>query len=115
MMRGVVDVGVSEVAHADRMVLARIGRLLEGLACPTGTASGAPAAKAASGTRPRLQLGMAVDRARGPCVSAATGARPVLTKLLAGFVRHHVLWIKCESSVNHIADYSDGGLWGQGK
>ena len=97
--------GVAELAHADRTSPARLGHLLQGLAWPTGTASGAPAAKAATGARPRLQFGMAINRATGPCVSPATRTRPVLTKLLAGFVRHHLPGVPfCSLARAHSAE-----------
>ena len=95
----------AELAHADRTLPAHIGRLLEGLAWPSGRGSAAPAAKAASGIRPRLQLGMAINRATGPCMSAASEARPVLTKLLAGFVRHHLPQVPfCSLAVAHSSE-----------
>ena len=95
----------TELAHADRTLPAHIGRLLEGLAWPSGRGSAAPAAKAASGIRPRLQLGMAINRATGPCMSAASGARPVLTTLLAGFVRHHLPQVPfCSLAVAHSSE-----------
>ena len=104
-MRGVTDVSAAELAHADRTLPAHIGRLLEGLAWPSGRGSAAPAAKAASGIRPRLQLGMAINRATGPCMSAASEARPVLTKLLAGFVRHHLPQVPfCSLAVAHSSE-----------
>ena len=95
----------TELAHADRTLPAHIGRLLEGLAWPNGRGSAAPAAKAAAGIRPRLQLGMAINRATGPCMSAASGARPVLTKLLARFVRHHLPQVPfCSLAVAHSSE-----------
>ena len=104
-MRGVADVSATELAHADCTLPAHIGRLLEGLAWPSGRGSAAPAAKAASGIRPRLQLGMAISRATGPCMSAASRARPVLTKLLAGFVRHHLPQVPfCSLAVAHSSE-----------
>ena len=104
-MRGVADVSATELAHADRTLPAHIGRLLEGLAWPSGRGSAAPAAKAASGIRPRLQLGMAINWETGPCMSAASEARPVLTKLLAGFVRHHLPQVPfCSLAVAHSSE-----------
>ena len=95
----------TELAHADRALPAHLGRLLEGLVWPSGRGSVAPAARAASGIRPRLQLGMAINRATGPCMSAASGARPVLTKLLAGFVRHHLPQVPfCSLAVAHSSE-----------
>ena len=104
-MRGVTDVSAAELAHADRTLPAHIGRLLEGLAWPSGRGSAAPAAKAASGIRPRLQLGMAINRATGPWMSAASVARPVLTQLLAGFARHHLPQVPfCSLAVVHSSE-----------
>ena len=60
-MRGVADVSATELAHADRTLPAHIVRLLEGLAWPSGRGSAAPAAKAASGIRPRLELLSIID------------------------------------------------------
>ena len=104
-MCGAVDVEASELGHADRHVPAHIGRLLRGLAWPVGAPTGAPAAKAASGTQPRLQLGMAINFATGPCVSLDTRARPVITKLLTGFVRHHLPKLPfCSIAVAHSSE-----------
>ena len=104
-MRGVADVSTAELAHPDRTLPAHIGRLLGGLAWPSGRGSAAPAAQAASGLRPRLQLGMAINRFAGPCMSTASAARPVLTELLARFVRHHLPQVPfCSLAVAHSSE-----------
>ena len=84
------DVSAAELRHAGRNSVAHMGCALANLDWPVGKSTGAPAVKAASGTRPRLQLGMAISRSAGPCISKHTRARPVLAKLLAGFIRHHL-------------------------
>ena len=48
---------------------------------------------------------MTISRATGPCVSTASKARPVLTKLLAGFVRHHLPQVPfCSLAVAHSSE-----------
>ena len=88
LMRGALD--VAPVAATTRVSHATVLRALGSIAWPCGSASAAPAARAASGTRPRLQLGMAISRSRGPCLSKHTESRPRLTKLLATYVHQHL-------------------------
>ena len=88
LMRGALDVAL--VAATTRVSHATVLRALGSIAWPCGSASAAPAARAASGTRPRLQLGMAISRSRGPCLSKHTESRPRLTKLLATYVHQHL-------------------------
>ena len=67
-----------------------VRQVLSNVAWPCGSQSSAPAAKAASGIRPRLQLGMAINRASGPCMSRHTQSHRSLTKLLAKYVHQHL-------------------------
>ena len=89
-MRGVLDLPVSELAHPESTSPVRLGRLLGKLAWPSRALCAAPASRAATGARPRLQLGMAISRSTGPCISRDSAARPVLTRLVANFVFHCV-------------------------
>ena len=67
-----------------------VRQVLSNVAWPCGSQSSAPAAKAASGILPRLQLGMAINRASGPCMSRHTQSHRSLTKLLAKYVHQHL-------------------------
>ena len=60
------DVSAAELRHAGRNSVAHMGCVLANLDWPVGKSTGAPAVKAASGTRPRLQSGMAISRSAGP-------------------------------------------------
>ena len=69
---------------------AQVRQTLSNIAWPSGSQSNAPAAKAATGARPRMQLGMAINHATGPCISQHTQSRRRLTKLLATYVHQHL-------------------------
>lgn len=95
----------SELAHSECMSPVRLGHLLGKLAWPSRARCAAPASKAATGVRPRLQLGMAINRSRGPCISKDSTARPVLTRLVANFVFHHVPGLPfCSLALAHSSE-----------
>ena len=130
-MCGAVDISLAEVKGRGEVCAASVLRALQGIAWPHGARSGAPAARTASGIRPRLQLGMAISRATGPCLSLHTRKRPRLTKMLTAYVRQHMPDLPfaslalahsseagahedpntCQSAVTALGPFTGGGLW----
>ena len=95
----------SELTHSERTSFARLGNLLRELAWPNRARSAAAAARAATGARPRLQLGMTISRSAGPCLSTDSRARPVLTRLVAEFVSYHVPGLPfCSLALAHSSE-----------
>ena len=104
-MQGKRDLPESELTHSERTSFARLGNLLRELAWPNRARSAAAAARAATGARPRLQLGMAISRSAGPCLSTDSRARPVLTRLVAEFVSYHAPGLPfCSLALAHSSE-----------